>query len=171
MSGFGGNRENIVYCLVARGNIVLAEHTSTKVSGNFPTITRVLLQRIGAEDSRQSYQYDNYYFHYMVSNGITYLCMSEDGSKRRIPFSFLEDIRAAFVNDYGERAYTAIAYAMQEDFERVLQKKMHHYNSGKAQDKGKSTSVIHSLISLLVRILLSQFKQVSLTPHFNPCTY
>eukprot|EP00948_MAST-09A_sp_MAST-9A-sp1_P002836 g2836.t1 len=140
MSGFGGNRENIVYCLVARGNIVLAEHTSTKVSGNFPTITRVLLQRIGAEDSRQSYQYDNYYFHYMVSNGITYLCMSEDGSKRRIPFSFLEDIRAAFVNDYGERAYTAIAYAMQEDFERVLQKKMHHYNSGKAQDKAPTPS-------------------------------
>ena len=45
-----------VYALVARGKTVLAEFTST--SGNFPTVTRVLLAKIPAEDSKMSYVYD-----------------------------------------------------------------------------------------------------------------
>ena len=38
----------ILYALVARGNTVLAEYTFT--SGNFPTITRVLLGKIPEQD-------------------------------------------------------------------------------------------------------------------------
>lgn len=45
------------YALVARGTIVLAEHTSR--SGNFPTVTRMLLGRISpTSDSKMSYLYD-----------------------------------------------------------------------------------------------------------------
>ena len=37
----------ILYALVARGKNVLAEHT--KMVGNFPTVTRVLLAKIDTE--------------------------------------------------------------------------------------------------------------------------
>lgn len=43
----------IVYALIARGKAVLAEFTAT--AGNFPTVTRVLLNKIPAEDTRMSY--------------------------------------------------------------------------------------------------------------------
>jgi hypothetical protein len=46
----------IFYALVARGKTVLVEHTSR--SGNFPTVTRVLLSKIGGEDAKMSYVYD-----------------------------------------------------------------------------------------------------------------
>lgn len=29
-------------------------------------------------------------FHYIVENGVTYLCMADEQSKRRVPFAFLE---------------------------------------------------------------------------------
>ena len=41
----------ILYALVARQNVVLAEYTFT--SGNFPTITRVLLGKSPPEDGTQ----------------------------------------------------------------------------------------------------------------------
>lgn len=34
-----------------------------------------------------------YVFHYIVEDRITYLCMSDDQNKRRIPFAFLEDVK------------------------------------------------------------------------------
>ena len=81
----------ILYALVARGKTVLAEYTFT--SGNFPTITRVLLGKIVDEDGKMSYVYDQYVFHYIIENHIIYMCMCDDMNKRRIPFGFLEDIR------------------------------------------------------------------------------
>lgn len=50
-----------------------------QVTGNFPTVTRVLLAKIPPADARMSYVYDQCTFHYVVSQGITYLCMSQDG--------------------------------------------------------------------------------------------
>ena len=82
----------IFYALVARGKTVLAEFTAR--SGNFPTVTRVLLGKINeATDAKMSYMYDEYVFHYMVDAGITYLCLADEKQKRRIPFMFLEDIK------------------------------------------------------------------------------
>ena len=67
------------------------------VPGNFPTVTRVLLSKIPRVDSKMSYVYDNTTtFHYVVDAGITYLCMSSEMVKRRIPFAFLDDIRLRF---------------------------------------------------------------------------
>ena len=46
----------VIYSLVARGKTVLAEQQAR--SGNFPTITRMLLSRISSDDQRMSYVYD-----------------------------------------------------------------------------------------------------------------
>lgn len=34
--------------------------------------------------------WDAHVFHYIVENGVTYLCMADEQSRRRIPFAFLE---------------------------------------------------------------------------------
>lgn len=36
-------------------------------TGNFPTVTRVLLAKIPSQDGRMTYVYDNYTFHYGTS--------------------------------------------------------------------------------------------------------
>lgn len=125
----------IIYSLVSRTTAVLAEFTSPGLSGNFSTVTRVLLTKIPKTDEKLSYIYDKYVFHYVVSSGLTYLCMADQQLPRSVAFEFLDDIRNRFISTYGERAKTAIAFAFNADFQRVLQTQMDHYNAPRADDK------------------------------------
>jgi len=68
-------------------------------------------------------------FHYMVEDSLTYLCMSDTDFDRPLAFQFLADIKDRFQATYGERAKTAIAFAFNADFARVLQAQMEKYNS------------------------------------------
>jgi vesicle-associated membrane protein 7 len=122
----------ILYALVARGKVVLAEHTNA--SGNFPTITRVLLSKITDAAGKMSYVYDQHVFHYIVENGLTYLCMCDDLNKRRVPFQFLEDVKDTFVKTYAQKAQTAIAFSLNDEFGPVLAQKLEFYQSSKADN-------------------------------------
>uniref|UniRef100_A0AAV1USW3 Uncharacterized protein n=1 Tax=Peronospora matthiolae TaxID=2874970 RepID=A0AAV1USW3_9STRA len=117
----------IVYALVSREKTVLAEYTAT--SGNFPTVTRVLLAKIPPSDGRMSYVYDRHLFHYIVEAGVTYLCMADDDLKRRVPFLFLDDLKKRFQEAYGARACTAIAFAMNSQFQHEIRRLLEYYNA------------------------------------------
>jgi len=123
----------IIYSLVTRGSNVLAEYTGT--SGNFTTVTRRILEKIPPQDAKMSYVYDRHIFHYIVDDGITYLCMADEEFGRRIPFAFLEDIKNRFRATYGDRGKTAIAYGMNTDFSRVLQNQMDYYSNNPSADR------------------------------------
>mmetsp|Transcript_19263 Transcript_19263/g.45040 ORF Transcript_19263/g.45040 Transcript_19263/m.45040 type:complete len:219 (-) Transcript_19263:216-872(-) len=123
----------LIYALVARESVILAEYTST--SGNFTAVTRRILEKIPPKDSRMSYVYDRHIFHIMVFDGITFLCMADEEFGRRIPFMFLDDVKSRFNATYGDRGRTALAYAMNEDFSRVLMKQMEYYSSNPNADK------------------------------------
>jgi len=71
----------------------------------------------------------SFVFHYVVERGIIYLCLADEKEKRRIPFLFLEEIKGKFQQSYGDRAATAIAFAMNADFARVLQERMVSINN------------------------------------------
>lgn len=60
---------------------------------------------------------------------------------------------------YGERVYTAIAFAMNEDFGRVLQRQMDVYNSNSADQFAA------------VQKKLEDVKHVMVTPHTHTLTY
>mmetsp|Transcript_3999 Transcript_3999/g.10031 ORF Transcript_3999/g.10031 Transcript_3999/m.10031 type:complete len:253 (+) Transcript_3999:127-885(+) len=116
----------ILYSLVSRGTCVLAEFTTT--SGNFTTVTRSILAKLPSTNTRMSYVYDSHIFHYIVKDGLVYLCMAEASFGRQVPFMFLEDIMCKWADNYGDRGTTALAYGMNEDFSRVLQKQMDAYS-------------------------------------------
>ncbi len=122
----------IVYSLVARKRAVLAEHTSS--SGNFPTVTRVLLGKIPDQDGKMSYVYDNHVFHYIVDGGMTFLCMATEETRRRVTFAFLEDIMKVFREKYGGVEQTALAFSLNDEFSPVLKAKMEFYTSGPTSD-------------------------------------
>jgi len=50
--------------------------------------------------------------------------MADEEFGRRVPFAFLEDIKNRFKSAYGNRGKTAMAYAMNEEFGKVLKKQM-----------------------------------------------
>lgn len=139
----------ILYVLVARGSTILAEYTTT--SGNFPQVTRTILTKIKPQDSKMSYVYDDFVFHYLVEDGLIFLCMCDESSKRRIPFQMLEDIKNRFLGAYGDRAQTAIAFAMNEDFGRTLQKQLQHYNSPEADMVGTTQKKLDDVKDVMVQ--------------------
>ncbi len=122
----------ILYALVARGKIVLAEYT--KLSGNFPTVTRVLLSKISEQDGKMSYVYDKHIFHYIVDSGITFLCMCEEDSKKRIAFLYLDEIKKQWRANYANLEQTAVAFSMQTEYSPILAKHMDFYNTNPTDD-------------------------------------
>jgi vesicle-associated membrane protein 7 len=123
----------IVYALIARKKSVLAEFTSS--SGNFPTVTRVLLSKIPEQDNRMSYEYDKHIFHYIVDDGITFLCMSDEDTKRRITFAFLDDIKKAWRERFGSVEQSALAFSLNDMFAPVLKQRMEYFNTNPNADK------------------------------------
>lgn len=125
----------IVYALVSRQKTVLAEYTATSATGNFPTVTRMLLAKIPTIDGKMTYVYDDYVFHYVVESGICYLCMSDEKNKHRGPYAFLQHIRERFLAQYGvEAALKAIAFSFNEEFSKVIRERMEYYNGGGSID-------------------------------------
>ena len=104
-----------------------------EVTGNFPTVTRVLLGKISSStDTTMAYQYDSQFmFHYIIEDGLTYLSMSDDVNKHRAPLNFLQDIKARFRARYtAEQCANAFAFAMNAEFSPILSDVMTQYNNG-----------------------------------------
>ncbi|XP_020572748.1 vesicle-associated membrane protein 711-like [Phalaenopsis equestris] len=124
----------ILFALVARGSVVLAEFSSTHTNGS--AIARQILEKItGTQDSNVSYSQDRYIFHVKRTDGITVLCMAEETAGRRIPFLFLENIHGRFIKAYGRACHSALAYAMNDEFSRVLSQQMNYYSSDPNADR------------------------------------
>lgn len=72
----------ILYALVARGSVVLAENSATAT--NATTISRQILDKIpGDSDSHVSYSQDRYIFHVKRTDGLTVLCMADDTAESK----------------------------------------------------------------------------------------
>lgn len=67
----------------------------------------------------------------------------------RIPFAYLEDIHMRFMKNYEKVANTALAYAMNDEFSRVLHQQMEYFSTNKQADainrvKGEISEVSRS---------------------------
>lgn len=124
----------IVYALVARQRHVLAEFTYS--TGNFLTVTRVLLSKMEQEqDGKMSYVYDQHVFHYIIDKSIIFLCMADEATPRRLIFSFLEDIIKVWRQMYDISVEgSAIAFSLNDKFAPVLREKMEFYNHDPSAD-------------------------------------
>ena len=92
-------------------------------------MTRVLLGKIPEQDGKMSYVYDKHIFHYVVDQGMTFLCMADEGTKRRITFAFLEDIKGLWRDKYGSIEQTALAFSLNDVFSPILRQRMEYYSS------------------------------------------
>lgn len=139
-------------------NIIRIRYAAT---GNFATVTRVLLEKIPTSEGKHSYVYDDFVFHYLNENGICYLCMSDEKNKHRIPFGFLEDMKQSFHAKFGSEApQTAIAFAMNEAFSPVIKERMDFYNSEEADRGIDSIGAVKSQIEEVKDVMLQNIDKV-----------
>ena len=70
----------ILYGMVAREHVVLAEFSATQT--NASAIARQIMEKMkqGDDDSNASYSHDRYIFHIKKTDGLTVLCMADEAS-------------------------------------------------------------------------------------------
>ncbi|KAL0330552.1 UNVERIFIED_CONTAM: Vesicle-associated membrane protein [Sesamum radiatum] len=147
----------MLYALVARGSVVLAEFSATSTTAN--AIARQILEKIpGNNDTNASYSQDRYIFHVKRTDGLTVLCMADDTAGRRIPFAFLEEIHQRFVRTYGRAVLSAQAYAMNDEFSRVLSQQMEYFSNDPNADRinrlrGEMSQVRNVMIENIDKVL------------------
>ncbi len=129
--------KRILYALVSRGSVILAEETLGKknkrgVSGNFATVASKLLAKFPNSDGKNTYSYDREHeFHLLSKGGLFYLCLAEHGVQLRIAYACLAELQQQFTAQYGERWQRANAYAM-SDFSRSIKGALERYNNPEA---------------------------------------
>ncbi|KAF9559998.1 Vesicle-associated membrane protein [Mortierella alpina] len=148
---------SIIYALVARGSLILAEYTNS--SGNFTTVTEAILEKIPPNNSKMTYVYDRYLFHYICEDGLTYMCMADDSFDRRIPFAFLQDVKQKFLEQYGrERALESLLPYSMNEFSKTLAAQMEYFSTNPNADrikqvKGEIEQVKDVMVQNIERVL------------------
>eukprot|EP00898_Chlorokybus_atmophyticus_P003531 jgi/Chlat1/4179/Chrsp27S04277 len=149
----------ILYSAVARGrDVVLAEYAAA--AGNANDVARKILQNTAAQngDTRQSYSIERHIFHVLESDGLIFIAMADDTFGRRIPYAFLEEIRGRFTAMYGSGAQTALAYAMNDEFSRILAQQMDYFSTNPNADtinrvRGEISEVKNVLVQSIDKVL------------------
>lgn len=156
----------LLYSLVSRGSSVLAEHTESGLAGNFASIALVLVKKIPPGDSKCSYTYDQYVFHYVVHAGVTYLCMCDKELARVLAFRFLAQIEEEFLRMFAARWTHAQAYAFNTDFRPVLDANMKRFSKEKADDRigriQEQLGDIKSIMEVNITKVLSRGEQIEI---------
>ncbi|KAK9145979.1 hypothetical protein Sjap_005882 [Stephania japonica] len=120
-----GGQSTLIYSLVARGTVVLAEYTEFK--GNFTTIAAQCLQKLPSSNNRFTYNCDSHTFNYLVENGFTYCVVATEAVGRQIPIGFLERLKEDFSKRYGGgKAASAAAKALNKEFGPKLKEHMRY---------------------------------------------
>lgn len=113
----------IIYAMVARGTVVVAEHTA--YTGNFRDIAAQCLQKLPAGDSRFAYNCDGHTFTFLLHQGYAYCVVATESAGREVPLAFLERIKEDFNRRYaGGKAATATANSLTKDFGPRLKEQM-----------------------------------------------
>ncbi|KAJ8298441.1 hypothetical protein KUTeg_024972 [Tegillarca granosa] len=122
----------ILFSVVARGTTVLSKYASC--AGNFTEVTEQILGKIPPENSKLTYSHGSYLFHYICEDRIIYLCITDD-------------------TQYGVRAQTALPYAMNSEFSRVIASQMRTLTDNKQQPDqlDKVQNQVDELKGIMVR--------------------
>ncbi|WOK94643.1 Synaptobrevin domain-containing protein/Longin domain-containing protein [Canna indica] len=107
------SKQPLIYSFVAKGNVVLAEHTS--FSGNFSTIAVQCLQKLPQNSNRFTYSCDGHTFNFLTDKQFVFLVVADEAVGRSIPFVFLERVKDDFMQRYGASIEGEGAHPLADD--------------------------------------------------------
>ncbi|GBE84435.1 vesicle-associated membrane protein [Sparassis latifolia] len=127
---------SLIHALVAQGSTILAEHQGGQ--RDFSQATQTILSKIPPNNSKLTYVWEQYLFHYVSEGGYTYLVMADDSAGRRMPFTFLAELQQKFISFSAASSSslsTSPAYALQGTFGPVIAQLMNTYNTTPPADE------------------------------------
>lgn len=145
----------ILYSVVSRGTTILAKYA--ECVGNFAEVTEQIIAKIPPDNHKLTYSHGNYLIHYICENRLIYMCITDDEFERAKAFLFLADIKNKFISTYGLQVATAIAYAMNTEFSKVLAQQMTYFSQSREIDQ---ISRVHGQIDELKHIMVKNIDSI-----------
>ncbi|KAI8970580.1 VAMP/synaptobrevin-like protein [Trametes punicea] len=127
---------SLIHALVAKGSTILAEHQAGQ--RDFSQATQTILSKIPPNNSKLTYVWEQYLFHYISEGGFTYLVMADDAAGRRMPFTFLAELQQKFTSQPFASSSSSSdppAYSLQGTFGPVIAQLMTQYNTNPPTDE------------------------------------
>uniref|UniRef100_U5EV63 Vesicle-associated membrane protein 7 n=1 Tax=Corethrella appendiculata TaxID=1370023 RepID=U5EV63_9DIPT len=146
----------ILYSVITRGTTVLAKYA--ECHGNFAEVTEQVISKLPLTDQKLTYTHGNYLISFICEDRVIYMCITDDSFERSRAFIFLSDIKREFIKTYGLTIATAISYAMNTEFSKVLAAKMKHYTETKNID---AVSKVHGQIDELKDIMVKNIENIT----------
>ncbi|KAL5710599.1 hypothetical protein ACHQM5_021142 [Ranunculus cassubicifolius] len=112
------SQKGLIYSFVAKGNVVLAEHTS--YSGNFSTIAVQCLQKLPSNSNKYTYSLDGHTFNFLIDNGFVFLVVAEEAVGRSLAYVFLDRVKEDFKQRYGTSVGSEGPHTLADDEEGLL---------------------------------------------------
>lgn len=106
-------QRGLIYSFVAKGTVVLAEHTP--YSGNFSTIAVQCLQKLPSNSNKYTYSCDGYTFNFLIDSGFVFLVVADELTGRAVPFVFLERVKDEFRKRYGASIKLDDSHSLDDD--------------------------------------------------------
>ncbi|KZT25974.1 vesicle-associated membrane protein [Neolentinus lepideus HHB14362 ss-1] len=127
---------SLIHALIGHGSKILAEHKADE--RDFSSATQTILSKIPPNDSKLTYVWEQFLFHYISEGGFTYLVMADDAAGRRMPFTFLNELKRQFAS-FPSASSSSLAelppYGMQGSFGPTIAQLMHQYNTSPPTDE------------------------------------
>ncbi|KAJ3554006.1 hypothetical protein NM688_g3323 [Phlebia brevispora] len=126
---------SLIHALVAQGSTILAEHQGG--ARDFSQATQTILSKIPPNNSKLTYVWEQYLFHYISEGGYIYLVMADDSAGRRMPFTFLAELQQKFISTAQPSTSQSDqpAYSLQGTFGPVIAELMNTYNTSPPTDE------------------------------------
>ncbi|KAH8299730.1 hypothetical protein KR044_005057 [Drosophila immigrans] len=139
----------ILYSVIARGSTVLAKFA--ECVGNFAEVTEQIMVKIGVHNHKMTYSHGDYLIHYTCENRLIYMCITDNEFERSRAFLYLADIKQKFIHTYGLQVATAIAYAMNTEFSKIMCQRMVYFSQS---PEVENISRVHGEIDELKNIMI-----------------
>jgi len=113
----------------------LAEHQAGK--RDFSQATQTILSKIPPNNSKLTYVWEQYLFHYISEGGFTYLVMADDAAGRRMPFTFLGELQRKLLSSpsaSSSSSATLPPHALQSTLGPVISQLVYTYNTSPPTD-------------------------------------
>ncbi|KAG1853308.1 synaptobrevin-domain-containing protein [Suillus tomentosus] len=128
---------SLINAIVSRGPTILAEHQAPG-QRDFSHATQTILSKIPPNNSKLTYVWEQYLFHYISEDGFTFLVMADDSVGRKMPFAFLADLQRKFTelpSSSSAVLSSTPAYGLQGTFSPTIASLMHTYNTAPPTDE------------------------------------
>ncbi|XP_034559477.1 vesicle-trafficking protein SEC22b-A [Notolabrus celidotus] len=96
-------------------------------------------------------------FHYVISQGVCYLCLCEASFPKSLAFAYLEDLNAEFYEQHGKRVPTITRPYSFIEFDTYIQKKKRSYIDSRAR---RNLGSINTELQDVQRIMVANIEEV-----------